>query len=162
MLTKSDLTKAQLEFAERFTLLHNICRMDMRIKVDYYLRPDREQAVLYRRGRNLEKIEAKAEELSDVYGRCDLAFMLIDVGPQMETKRVTNAAPGQSLHNYALAGDVYPMRGGKLIFNDNALWERIGNVAEVCKLKWGGNWKMFQDKAHVQHPGYRWQDLIRL
>ena len=57
---------------------------------------------------------------------------------------VTNAKGGQSNHNYGLAVDLCPF------VNNKPKWD-----AEATKrgLEWGGNWKKFIDKPHVQLPG---------
>lgn len=63
---------------------------------------------------------------------------------------VTNAKGGQSNHNYGLAVDLCPFVNGKPQWNDNAGFLRIGAEAAKVGLQWGGNWKKFIDKPHVQ------------
>ena len=117
-----------------------------------------EQSILYRQSRTLSEIKAKAKELSDVYGRSDLAKILMSVGPQ-SGPHVTNAGPGQSLHNYGLAFDGVPMIHGKPIWDvKSPLWQVYGDIAERAGLSWSGNWKGFKEYPHCQDG--RWQDLI--
>lgn len=123
-------------------------------------RSPEEQSILYRQSRTLNKIKEKAKELSDVYGRSDLAKILLGVGPQ-NGPHVTNAGPGQSLHNYGLAFDGCPIIHGKPVWDiESNLWEIYGGVADQVGLTWAGNWKSFKEFPHCQETGVRWQDLI--
>lgn len=63
-------------------------------------------------------------------------------------EKVTNAKPGESFHNFALAFDVVEIKNGKAIW-DNPRWETIGKLGESVGLEWGGRWK-FTDKPHFQ------------
>jgi peptidoglycan L-alanyl-D-glutamate endopeptidase CwlK len=67
---------------------------------------------------------------------------------------VTNARGGQSNHNYGLAVDVVPFNDGKPNWNaPNSIWVALGAEAEKLGLEWGGGWKKFIDRPHVQLPG---------
>lgn len=66
--------------------------------------------------------------------------------------KVTNARGGQSNHNYGLAVDLCPFKGGQPDWNDNSAFNTIGREAKKLGLEWGGDWK-FVDKPHVQLPG---------
>ena len=72
-------------------------------------------------------------------------------------KRVTNAKPGQSYHNWRVAFDVVPLRAGNPVWNttgaDGKLWEQIGNLGEAVGLEWAGRWTRFREYAHIQFPG---------
>lgn len=75
-------------------------------------------------------------------------------------EKVTNAKAGQSLHNWGVAFDVVPLVKGKAIWNDNALWSKLGQIGASVGLEWGGNWTSFPDKPHFQYTlGYTWQDF---
>jgi peptidoglycan L-alanyl-D-glutamate endopeptidase CwlK len=76
--------------------------------------------------------------------------------------RVTNARGGQSNHNYGLAVDLCPFVNGKPDFTANATFVAIGAEAVKRGLEWGGNWKKFIDKPHVQLPGMTIADCSRL
>lgn len=65
---------------------------------------------------------------------------------------VTKAKGGQSFHNWRVAFDVVPVVNGKAVWNDDALWQKLGDIGVQCGLEWGGNWK-FQDKPHFQFTG---------
>lgn len=67
---------------------------------------------------------------------------------------VTNAGPGQSLHNYGVAVDLVP---AELVNTPNwspesPLWGVVGEAANAVGLEWGGNWDSFVDRPHVQMP----------
>lgn len=67
---------------------------------------------------------------------------------------VTRARGGQSNHNYGLAVDLCPFVNGKPVWNAApAIWFAIGKAAAKQGLEWGGDWKKFLDKPHVQLPG---------
>lgn len=68
-------------------------------------------------------------------------------------KKVTNAAGGDSLHNWRVAFDFVPVANGKAIWDDAKLWERCGAIAESVGLEWGGRWTKFPDKPHCQDTG---------
>lgn len=127
-----------------------------------------EQARLFRKGRNLAEIEAKAVSLEKKYHRKDLAEILIGVGPQKGNSIVTWAGPGQSLHNYGFAFDGCPMQEGKPVWGTKdpehtALWLKYGDIAKSFDLIWAGDWpKAKREFPHVQQPDVNWRDLIRI
>jgi peptidoglycan L-alanyl-D-glutamate endopeptidase CwlK len=67
---------------------------------------------------------------------------------------VTNVKGGMSFHNYRLAFDAVPTVDGVAQWNDNALWKRVGAVAERAGLNWGGSWQGFVDKPHFQNSKF--------
>ena len=124
-----------------------------------------DQARLFRNGRSIGLIWAKADELSERFGRPDLSEILMNVGPQYGERIVTNAAPGQSTHNYGLAVDGVPMIGGKPLWttdshDDMQVWNQYGTMATGAGLEWAGHWTSFREYPHLQLPGYDWRDLI--
>ena len=126
------------------------------------LRDENEQARLYRRGRTLKQIQAKADELLTQWHRPDLATLLMEVGPQKGKRIVTNAGPGQSMHNYGLALDGCPTLEGKPIWDeDDPLWETYGEMGVTAGFEWAGHWRSFKEFPHLQAPDINWRDLIR-
>ena len=126
-----------------------------------------EQARLYRRGRTGAAIERRARELDKEWKRPDLAFILLDVGPQMDEMVVTHAGPGQSLHNYGMAFDGCPMRDGKPVWGthtdeDIRAWATYGDLGRQVGLEWAGTWMRFQEYPHLQVPGRSWKEMIGL
>jgi hypothetical protein len=66
---------------------------------------------------------------------------------------VTQARGGESNHNYGLAADLCPFKSGKPDWNAPiSIWATIGMAANARGLEWGGSWKKFLDKPHVQLP----------
>lgn len=65
---------------------------------------------------------------------------------------VTQVGPGRSKHNYGAAIDVAPLneKGQPHWPEDDALWQRIGELGESVGLKWGGRWSGFKDRPHFE------------
>ena len=63
---------------------------------------------------------------------------------------VTNAHGGWSYHNYRLAFDFAPIQNGKIDWNNTALWEKCGRIAEEVGLEWAGRWEHNREMAHCQ------------
>ncbi len=72
-------------------------------------------------------------------------------------KVVTNAKPGQSLHNYhpAYAFDIAFKRGTTLFWEVD-LFRKFAAIAKKYSLEWGGSWASFKDNPHFQPPNYSW------
>lgn len=68
-------------------------------------------------------------------------------------KRVTNAKPGMSYHNWRCAFDFVPTIKGVPQWDDSKLYATCGRIATSVGLDWGGNWKSFPDKPHCQYTG---------
>lgn len=73
-------------------------------------------------------------------------------GRSTKGQRVTNAKGGQSNHNYGVAVDLAPTENGRIDWDDNRAFLTIGEEAKKLGLKWGGDWKKFVDKPHVELP----------
>lgn len=74
---------------------------------------------------------------------------LYNQGRTTSGKVVTNAKPGQSLHNYGLAIDVVEIKDGKALWN-NPDWSKIADLGKQIGFSWGGDWKSFKDKPHFE------------
>ena len=66
-------------------------------------------------------------------------------GRSSNGSRVTNAAAGDSFHNYGLAFDVTPVKG-----QSEATWAKIGAIGKQLGLTWGGDFKSIHDPCHFQ------------
>jgi hypothetical protein len=122
--SQNRLKKVHPELARRVTLLiEELARNGLTVEVVQGLRTFAEQNELFKQGRT------KPGQI------------------------VTRAKGGQSNHNYGLAVDLCPFVNGKPQWNDNAAFMRIGIEAAKLGLEWGGGWKKFIDKPHVQMPG---------
>ncbi|GJN59778.1 M15 family metallopeptidase [Elizabethkingia anophelis] len=78
--------------------------------------------------------------------------------------KITNARPGQSIHNYGLAVDICLIIDGKTASWDIAKdWDgdRIADWQECVRIfnrygwEWGGNWKTFKDYPHFEKKSLR-------
>lgn len=75
---------------------------------------------------------------------------------------VTNAKPGESLHNRvdvqgrpaSLAFDVVPLVDGKCVWDSSSiLWKKLGEIGVGLGLDWAGTWKSFKEYPHFQLKG---------
>jgi peptidoglycan L-alanyl-D-glutamate endopeptidase CwlK len=112
----------------------------------FTLRTFEEQATIYAQGRT-KLYDAKGNKLGIV----------------------TNAKPGQSLHNYGLAIDIVLIVDGKMSYEDTvdfdkdgkSDWMEVINIFKANGWEWGGDWKSLKDKPHVQKTfGYDWRKLL--
>ena len=78
-------------------------------------------------------------------------------GRTVPGKIVTNAPPGYSWHEFRRAFDVAeedrtPSDIGApgLGPEDEAWWNKVGDIGEAIGLEWGGRWK-HPDRPHFQH-----------
>lgn len=63
-------------------------------------------------------------------------------------------------HGFGLALDVVPVIGGKAVWNDEQAWQIIGTEAKKLGFVWGGDWKSFIDKPHLEFTdGLKFSDL---
>lgn len=75
-------------------------------------------------------------------------------------KKVTNAAPGQSLHNPDRSGkswafDAVPMFAGRPMWADDFKIELMGAIGESVGLQWAGRWRgALREKLHFQINRY--------
>ncbi len=69
-------------------------------------------------------------------------------------RKVTNARPGSSWHNFRRAYDVAVVEGGKINWNSPKYTE-AGNIGKSLGLLWGGDFKSVRgDLGHFEyHPG---------
>lgn len=95
--------------------------------------------------------------VTSTYRDAESQQALYDQGRTKPGKKVTNAKPGQSWHNWRCAVDIVPLRNGKPVWNtsgaDWELWEAVANIGKSCGLEWAGDWKSFKEYAHFQYTG---------
>lgn len=60
---------------------------------------------------------------------------------------VTKAKGGESMHNYGVAVDFVFLKGYDV---PESFWKTFGSVATSKGFEWGGSWKGFVDKPHVE------------
>lgn len=64
---------------------------------------------------------------------------------------ITNCRGGYSPHNYGLAFDFVIMEKGVPVWNSSdSRWAKAGAIGQKLGLEWGGSWKNFPDKPHLQ------------
>jgi len=68
-------------------------------------------------------------------------------------RKVTNARPGDSFHNWRVAFDFCPIVAGKAAWDDINLFKHCGRIAKGLGLEWAGDWKTFKELAHCQYTG---------
>lgn len=92
--------------------------------------------------------------------------------------KVTNAAPGQSMHNYGLAWDIVILLDHNKdgVFEDarwdtksdfdgdgKADWIEVADYFKSIGAVWGGDWKKFPDAPHFEMTfGHTWRTLKKL
>lgn len=115
------------------------------------LRPLEEQAKLYRQSRSRAEIDLKLTKFR-ARSLGFLADIIENVGP-CYGKHVTNAAPGESWHNYGEAWDAVPLIGGKPVWNyveAKVYWDAYGEAVRQVGMNWAGDWRSFREYPHAQ------------
>lgn len=75
---------------------------------------------------------------------------LYEQGRTRAGKIVTFAKPGQSLHNHKKAVDfAFLDKDGEIDWSDKH-YKRLGVIAKFFGLKWGGDFRKFKDRPHVE------------
>lgn len=148
----SDLTKDMQ--AEANFVVYKCKENGVDLLIYCTLRSLEEQAVLFRSSDPTGvKVKAKIKKFRE-RGLGFLADIIEAVGPQKYTGWKTNAAPGESFHNYRMAFDAVPMLGGKAIWNYEDYpegWDAYGQACKMVGLEWGGNWPAkHKDMPHAQ------------
>ncbi|MCW8330948.1 M15 family metallopeptidase [Photobacterium sp. SDRW27] len=149
-----DLTEAMRDKAET---VQRACKEAGEFELLIYctLRPLEEQARLFRQSRSRQQIDLKSQKFRS-RGLVFLADILESVGP-CYGDHVTNAAPGESWHNYGQAFDAVPLIGGKPAWNymkARSYWDAYGEAVRQTGLYWAGDWQRFREYPHAQlNPG---------
>lgn len=65
----------------------------------------------------------------------------------------TSSGAGKSRHQYGLAVDVVPIVDSAAVWDNTALWKKIGVTGEKLGLRWGGRWKKPYDPGHFEWTG---------
>lgn len=121
------------------------------------------QAKYWRQGRPWAEIQSKIQYLKD-HDAPYLADVLMKVGPQNSPKKVTDAIPGYSWHNWGYAVDCYVSDEGdpkKLVMNGNdprykiyadlACQMGLGAGYYFTKKKADGSVERTVDAVHIQY-----------
>jgi peptidoglycan L-alanyl-D-glutamate endopeptidase CwlK len=81
---------------------------------------------------------------------CQAELYKIGRTTEISRKPVTNAAAGESWHNFRCAWDVVPLIGGKCVWDDLALWDDVVSHARKLGIQCGADFKRFPDLCHFQ------------
>lgn len=97
---------------------------------------------------------------------------IYDQGRTKPGKKVTNAKPGQSNHNFGVALDGAMLVDGKILDWDfkkdwdgdkQSDWMEAVLIHKKHGFKWGGDWVSFKDLPHFEMTfGKEWRDLLAL
>lgn len=68
-------------------------------------------------------------------------------------KKYTSSGAGRSKHQYGLAVDVVPIVDSVAVWDNTALWKKIGVAGEKLGLRWGGRWRKPYDPGHFEWTG---------
>jgi hypothetical protein len=68
-------------------------------------------------------------------------------------RKYTNSTGGKSKHQYGLAVDLVPIVDSAAVWDNVALWRKIGVAGEKLGLRWGGRWKKPYDPGHFEWTG---------
>ena len=69
---------------------------------------------------------------------------------------VTQAQPGDSAHNFGLAVDfAFGNAIGQPTWPENAPWGAVAAIGKRLGLEWGGDWKTFKDRPHLELPTWK-------
>lgn len=68
-------------------------------------------------------------------------------------RKYTNSTGGKSKHQYGLAVDLVPIVDSAAVWDNTALWKKVGLVGEKLGLRWGGRWKKPYDPGHFEWTG---------
>src|SRR5688572_28896255 len=65
--------------------------------------------------------------------------------------KVTNARPGESLHNFGRAIDFVPLVHGKPAWEEEPLFEILARIAQRAdpRVRWGGDFRSIDHKPHL-------------
>jgi len=68
-------------------------------------------------------------------------------------KHYTSSGAGKSKHQYGLAIDIVPIIKNAAVWDNTALWRKIGTAGEKLGMRWGGRWKKPYDPGHFEWTG---------
>jgi len=66
---------------------------------------------------------------------------------------ITNAKPGESMHNYGLAADLVMYVDGRWTWEPTELYKKLGPIMESVGLRWYGRNRRFKELVHYQLAG---------
>jgi peptidoglycan L-alanyl-D-glutamate endopeptidase CwlK len=104
----------------------------------------------------VEKATGREWAISDARRTMSRQDALYSQGRTTAGKVVTMARGGESPHNFGLAADLWPMRGGDFDWGaDDALFATLAGLAEGLGLVAGYNFTHLHDGPHVESQDWR-------
>lgn len=86
---------------------------------------------------------------------------LYDQGRTKPGAVVTKAPPGSSAHNFGLAADLAPIRGGNIWWEaPKSVWQEMADCAKAIGLTPGFYFKTIFDAHHVEDPTWKQQQAL--
>lgn len=138
-----DLEKLEPNFRKiTYAFIFKCLESGIKIKIYNTLRTKEEQKALFLQGRSPINVVNEARKK-------------VGLRPITEHENRIITLTRISPHCYGLAFDFVPIVDGKALWNDDNLWEKCGNIAEGLGLEWGGRWKNFPDKPHIQMKNWK-------
>ena len=114
------------------------------VVVEVYRSPTR-QRMLYAQGRTDKQLLAKGYTQSEIAGYRKAGYTA--------EKRVVSYTL-DSMHSKGRAMDIAWLVDGRTTYDvPNSWWEMYGAIARKHGLHWGGDWKSFRDKPHIEYRG---------
>jgi peptidoglycan L-alanyl-D-glutamate endopeptidase CwlK len=108
-------------------------------------RPPTRQRMLYAQGRTDSQLIAKGYTQSEIE-------QYRKAGYTAEKRVVSHTL--HSMHSRGRAMDIAWYVDGKITYSvPNSWWEVYGAIARKHGLNWGGDWKTFQDRPHIEYRG---------
>ena len=151
-MTSRDLNQLVPKVKQNANTVLEVCKeAGFELLIYCTLRDLNEQAKLYRQSRSWSEIKVKIDKFRN-RGHNFLAQIIEEVG-QCNGPHVTNAAPGESWHNYAEAWDAVPLINGKCAWkygDAKEHWEAYGEAVRQVGMYWAGDWISFREYPHAQ------------
>lgn len=144
----ADIGKLAHPFVVQFLAAINSAeKHGLKFRITFTLRTPMEQGALWRKGRGRAEIDKKIADLRRQ--GCDYLADCINLPGPQQGRKVTNAIPGLSWHQYGEAADVLAYRDGELLEDgeDEAYRVVLREAAKAQGLYTGYSWG---DAGHVQ------------
>lgn len=123
---------------------------------------------LYRTIEDMKRINHRAMRVTEGVRSIERQAELYAKGRTAPGSIVTNSKPGMSWHHYGLAADLCfdcpdPFLEKMDPKESRFLWNDFGKFAEYHGLTWGGKFRTFPDRPHVQMTfGLTLQEAIQI
>jgi peptidoglycan L-alanyl-D-glutamate endopeptidase CwlK len=115
------------------------------VVIEVYRSPTR-QRMLYAQGRTDAQLIAKGFTKAEIAQYRKLGYTA--------DKRVVTQTLTSNMHAQGRAMDIAWYVEGRVTYDvPNSWWEAYGAIARKHGLVWGGDWKRFKDRPHIEYRG---------